>query len=54
MVRSSRKRKRRSTLGKVWLWMWMHGPLQPRSYSVQSMPAAICLVLGMDVARKAL
>ena len=54
MIRSSRRKKRRSTLGKVWFWMWMHGPLRPRKYVLQSMPVAICLVLGVDAARKAL
>jgi len=55
MIRKSRRRKRRSALGKVWLWMWMHGPLRPRKVPVQSMPAAaVCLVLGVDAARKVL
>jgi hypothetical protein len=54
VIRSSRRRKRRSALAKVWFWMWMHGPLRPRKVSLQSMPVAVCLVLGMDAARKAL
>jgi hypothetical protein len=48
MIRSSRRNKRRSWLAKVWFWIWMHGPLRPRRYSIPAVPAAICLVLGMD------